>query len=348
MILPQPPMQSTPGAFDASVIIPTHNRRTLITRLVAALTRQTHLAHRFEIVVVCDRCTDGTVEALRSAFGEAVHVHESTTPGIAGALTLGAGVARGDVLIFLDDETEPSPGMVGAYVAFFAAHGGDSVAAVGYSPVQDRPDMTAYDRAVAEEYAEFYRDLTAPGHVMSPLDLAGFNFALRANSLRDVGGFSPHHDQRDDFELATRLMEHGYTFHFCREARADQWVAITASRLMTRAGLRAAEDVRLAREHPWCVRFLPFYADASARALASKRRAAWTLGPLAAAVVSGVRRFNPSAVALIHWEYRLRYFAGLRRAGLSWTALRRMCVAAETAPIAPASTAPRAPALART
>ncbi|MBK8006615.1 MAG: glycosyltransferase [Gemmatimonadetes bacterium] len=46
-----------------SVVIPTHNRRDSLLRLLAALERGTLPAERFEAVVVADGCADDTVRA---------------------------------------------------------------------------------------------------------------------------------------------------------------------------------------------------------------------------------------------------------------------------------------------
>ena len=49
-----------------SVIIPTHDRRHLVLRLLSALARQRVEPGAFEVIVVVDGASDGTAEALRS------------------------------------------------------------------------------------------------------------------------------------------------------------------------------------------------------------------------------------------------------------------------------------------
>jgi glycosyltransferase involved in cell wall biosynthesis len=47
-----------------SVIIPTHNRQMYLRLTLDALARQTYSVDRFEVVVVLDGCSDGSVEML--------------------------------------------------------------------------------------------------------------------------------------------------------------------------------------------------------------------------------------------------------------------------------------------
>ena len=51
---------------DASVIIPTYNRRQLLQRTLMSLADQTYPAGRFEVIVVDDGSTDGTEDMVQA------------------------------------------------------------------------------------------------------------------------------------------------------------------------------------------------------------------------------------------------------------------------------------------
>ena len=48
-----------------SIVIPTHNRQELLTRNLEQFNLQTCPSELFEVIVVTDGCTDGTVEYLK-------------------------------------------------------------------------------------------------------------------------------------------------------------------------------------------------------------------------------------------------------------------------------------------
>jgi hypothetical protein len=54
----------------------------------------------YEALVCCDRCTDGTGQALQSRLGNQMDVVESTVPGQAEALNTGWRCARRDAVKF--------------------------------------------------------------------------------------------------------------------------------------------------------------------------------------------------------------------------------------------------------
>ena len=89
-----------------SVIIPTFQRRELVLACVRALARQ-NLAEEFEIIVVVDGSTDASAEALRALrLDIPLTVIEQANRGQSAARNAGAAIARGELLLFLDDDME--------------------------------------------------------------------------------------------------------------------------------------------------------------------------------------------------------------------------------------------------
>src|SRR5262249_13241240 len=107
----QPPM--------LSIIIPTHNRRDLLAQSLAALSRQTWPANQYEVVVVADSCEDDTADMVREYAAQAPYdlrlfSHASRTA--AATRNLGAANARGQTLLFIDDDVVARPGLVQAHM----------------------------------------------------------------------------------------------------------------------------------------------------------------------------------------------------------------------------------------
>src|SRR3954464_14589705 len=97
------------GSFDGvprklpvtiSVIIPAHNEEDYLAQTLAALNCQDYPAH--EIVVVANGCTDRTEEAAR---GKCHRLVTLSRKNLGVARNLGARMALGDLLVFLDADT---------------------------------------------------------------------------------------------------------------------------------------------------------------------------------------------------------------------------------------------------
>ncbi|TMQ34073.1 MAG: glycosyltransferase, partial [Planctomycetota bacterium] len=92
-----------------SIIIPVHNKVSLTHQCLHAL-----LAHRedsvdFEIIVADDASTDSTSRFL-AGYGDKILVARHTSnSGFAAACNLGAEAASGEYLVFLNNDTIPTP-----------------------------------------------------------------------------------------------------------------------------------------------------------------------------------------------------------------------------------------------
>src|SRR5437868_2651965 len=84
-----------------SVIIPTFNRARLLKQAIDSVRTQT--CRDYEIIVVDDGSTDGTVDYLAS-LGDHVRIRRQANRGPGAARNLGAQEARGQYLAFLDSD----------------------------------------------------------------------------------------------------------------------------------------------------------------------------------------------------------------------------------------------------
>src|SRR5579871_1681892 len=101
-------MESSDSPF-ISVIIPTYNRREILGQTLQALGKQNYRSDRFEVLVTVDGSTDGTnltLESLHLPF--LVRTFYQTNRGPASARNVGIRNAKGDLVIFLDDDTVPT------------------------------------------------------------------------------------------------------------------------------------------------------------------------------------------------------------------------------------------------
>jgi glycosyltransferase involved in cell wall biosynthesis len=84
-----------------SVIIPTHNRASLVMEAVESVLSQTY--RDFEVVVVDDGSTDDTADVLKPHHGHVRYVHQPHR-GVSAARNVGIQFAKGEFLAFLDSD----------------------------------------------------------------------------------------------------------------------------------------------------------------------------------------------------------------------------------------------------
>ncbi len=213
-------MSDTPTFL--SVVIPTFNRKDSLRLTLDGLARQTYPQDCFEVVVVSDGSTDGTVDFLAAyAAPYALRPLTQSNAGPARARNRGVQEATGDVIVFLDDDVEPVPD----FLALHAARHIGSDETVVIAPMLPDPALHGREPAwIAWEHAMLEKQYTAwrtgewggcgPHHFYSG------NSSLRRAHLIAVGGFDEQFPRQEDVELAFRLeRERGVRFVYEPAAR---------------------------------------------------------------------------------------------------------------------------------
>ena len=91
-----------------SVVIPTYNRISILIKCLDALENQIFYDdfHDFEVVVVDDGSTDGTVDWLRNHISSYPHLRlfEQSHGGPAMGRNFGVEKSKGDLIVFIDSD----------------------------------------------------------------------------------------------------------------------------------------------------------------------------------------------------------------------------------------------------
>ena len=103
-----------------SVVIPTWNRAHIVCEAVASALKQRVGA--VEVIVVDDASTDATIQLLNRTFGAQIRLLQlKNRRGPGAARNMGAELARGEFVAFLDSDDIWLPGKLNAELRLFAA-----------------------------------------------------------------------------------------------------------------------------------------------------------------------------------------------------------------------------------
>lgn len=191
-----------------SVVIASRDRCRLLRRCLTALAEQDVPAGTFDVVLVDDGSRDGTGEMLESlALPYELHALRNGSTGKAEALNTGIAAARGELLLFLDDDMIASPGLVGAHLD---AHREDP-RTLGIGAITQRPrdGRDWYAHAFARGWNEHMADRDRER--IGWADCYGANFSAPRAALDRVGGFKPELVTAEDIEMGYRLERAGYS-----------------------------------------------------------------------------------------------------------------------------------------
>ena len=221
------------GAPFASVIIPNYNGLRLLPACLDALQTQTYPADRFEIILVDDGSSDGSAAYVAAHYPTVRQVVLPRNGGLAAACNAGAAGARGDLLVMLNNDTEPEPGWLAA-LAGVAVQNQQAGAIASKMLLYDRRDTLhnagdlmgcdgiPRNRGVWQTDAGQYDDSPAV------FGGCGGGVAYRRAAWAEAGGF----DERlfmylEDADLAWRLRLLGWDAVFAPQARLYHHLSAT-------------------------------------------------------------------------------------------------------------------------
>lgn len=208
-----PKPEPSPGA---TVVIPSHGRADQLARIVEPLTADpaTH-----EVIVVADR--DERAELAVAAMGHPlVRAVAADAGNENGARQVGVEAATAAVVVLIDDDVLPLPGLVSRHVS----HDHRRHVVLGYMPVEPgrlvgvrRFPGRIYERSYQAQASAWERD---PDKILTKF-WAG-NFSARRDDLLALGLLNPEYRGMyfADYDFGLRLDQAGFTASFDPTAKA--------------------------------------------------------------------------------------------------------------------------------
>ena len=239
-------MTTGPRTSSFSVIVPTHNRRETVCDCVRSLGALEYDG-RIEIIIVVDGSNDGTADALAQLeIGFPLQVIEQPNAGAGAARNVGAAAARGDVLLFLDDDLMAEADLVAEHARMYR----DGVDAVIGQITLDPGSAKSF---LADNFATWLRSRKT-GDRITPFDVWAPRLSVRRKVFEQLGGFDEALTGKsafsmEDADFGARLLAQFQVRHNPLAVARHRYV-VTAEEFMARAPRSAAGQLLFQRKHP--------------------------------------------------------------------------------------------------
>lgn len=204
-----------------SIIVPVHGRAQLTQRCLDTVLAE--LPADVELLVVDDASPDETPELL-AGYGDLIKsVRLEENAGFARACNEGATLARGELLVFLNNDVEPCAGWLEA----LRRHAEENPEAVAVGAKLLYPNGTVQHAGVVvgqdgyphHLYAGFPAEHPAVNRSRALQAVTGACLLVRRDAFEAVGGFDPGYlNSLEDVDLCFRLGEAGGEVHYCHRA----------------------------------------------------------------------------------------------------------------------------------
>jgi GT2 family glycosyltransferase len=205
----------------------------------------------YEVIVPIDGSTDGTKEMI-DRFDAPYRLVGAWQPnrGRAAARNAGVRLARGRIVVFLDDDMEPVPEFLHAHLD--AHPPGSRRVVIGPVPIHadaSSPPIVHFRRAGMDAHLT---RLAERDYRLGFRDIYSGNLSLPRRLLNEIGGFDETFTLygHEDYELALRLVKVGAELGYCPAAIALQHYEKEFADFARDCMARGRTAVLFARKHP--------------------------------------------------------------------------------------------------
>jgi glycosyltransferase involved in cell wall biosynthesis len=193
-----------------SIIVPTFSRPEILGLVLEALCRQTQPSFMAEVIVVCDGSDEKTRAAAQRFEGRLPLLYlEQSKSGVSSARNLGIATSRSPVVLFLDDDVLPAPGLVGEHARFHEERSAENAVLLGYVTWHHNLHCSPYMKWYGEYGGLFAFSLLEDNRLADPRFFYSCNISIKRQFLIDHGGFNETLSVMEDNELGFRLAQQG-------------------------------------------------------------------------------------------------------------------------------------------
>jgi glycosyltransferase involved in cell wall biosynthesis len=236
-------------AIDISVLIPTWNRRELLSHTLPTVLQQRFDCGRYEVIVAVDGSHDGAAHFLRELDSPVpLKVLELPHRGRAAALNSALRVAVGRIVLFLDDDLLCDPGLLAAHWDAHAS--GEKIVVIGAVALARTSPDNAASRLRRDGLVNFFQAV-AQSHEPRPLPLGQANSSIsRSHLLAVANGFDESFvGASEETDCGFRLWQAGARFVYIPQALSREIYCKNPAQVVLGAAQLARNEWRLCRKY---------------------------------------------------------------------------------------------------
>lgn len=240
------------NSFRFSVVIPTYQRREVVLASVCALAEQ-RFSDRFEVIVVVDGSVDGSVEALQKIDTPfPLTVINQPNQGAAAARNKGAAAAKGEIVLFLDDDMEAHPQMLAEHDR---SHQEGADVVLGHLPLHPESPSNFLSAGVGAWAERRLQRLSESGASLTLSDLLTGQISIARERFYQITGFDTDFTVsgsfgNEDTDFGYRLLQQDYKIVFNPNAISWQKYVVTSRQYLRQWRQAGRADVVFVRKHP--------------------------------------------------------------------------------------------------
>lgn len=190
-----------------SVIIPTHNRATLLPRALDSVYAQQRIGEQFdlEVIVVDDASTDTTPSVVQQSYPATRYIQLTQNRGVSGARNAGLTASQGAFVAFLDDDDVWLPHRLQVQLPVLERHpeAGAVYSQVYYPSSRNPVEKMKYPNLSHARSGQIFTSLLE-GNFM-----AVHSVLVRRDAFEKTGYFDERLSSYEDWDMWLRL-----SFHF--------------------------------------------------------------------------------------------------------------------------------------
>lgn len=231
--------------ISCSVIIPTFRQTDILAQTLISLQNQ-DLKMEYDILVIDNNLEKTLNQEVRKIVNDAhMNYFLEERRGSAAARNMGVKQAKGDILVFVDDDVKANQFFLQSHIDHHLRE--KDLVVVG--KVEQTSNRRNWFNQYIKESHIFNCPITAKEELIRPL-FYGANSSVRREWVEAVGGFDERFMRRQDGELAYRLKKAGLKFIAEPEAKVEHYSNFTPEGYLKRSRANGYYLAMLWEKHP--------------------------------------------------------------------------------------------------